>query len=549
MFFELFPFSLSEQIALFFLTLSFLMHVGLGFVVWRYALPSIAKRFFLLLVFVETFQIAINFLSTLRWINDEIFLWGGRVAMVSAITFVYLLFLFVYTFLQKKPKLKLRRGRIYLLHFFAIVLIGVSMTPFLFSGVRHFDYGRVPQFSLGVIPHAVFTIGLTVATFFLIFWRYFHAGESDKRKWRYIVIGLVLTFSLLFSLIYLSLIVFHDLRFAPYSGILTLPFVIFASYAILKHHCLDIRIFGTELFAFLIIGISMVQLAFARTVTELLFSAILLILLVLFAILLIRSMTREIKHRADEIALEELQKLDAAKSEFITIASHQLRTPLSGLKGYISMAQEESYGKLPAAMQRILGNMMQATERLISLADSFLNVSRMQSGKIELNRQETDVKTFLDALVHEMRPAAEKRGLNLMWKMPSENLPHVSIDQEKIRTVLTGVLDNAIRYTEKGGVAIQIKEQKTHLRQGYGGQSRGVLISVADTGKGLTPEERKDVFTSFKRGKTAQALWTEGVGLSLYIAKQLVEAHNGRIWAESPGPGQGTTFFVELPIA
>ena len=227
------------------------------------------------------------------------------------------------------------------------------------------------------------------------------------------------------------------------------------------------------------------------------------------------------------------------KSDFITIASHQLRTPLSGLKGYISMAQEGSYGKPPAKMQKTLGNMAQATERLISLADSFLNVSRMRSGKIELNRQEADMKIFVSAIVEEMRPAAEKKRLNLMWKMPTENLPHVSIDQDKIRTVLMGVLDNAIRYTEKGTITVRLEAQK----------SRGVMISVADTGKGLTPEGRKDVFTSFKRGKTAQALWTEGVGLSLYIAKQLVEAHNGRIWAESPGPAKGSTFYINLPLA
>ncbi|MEK7510014.1 MAG: HAMP domain-containing sensor histidine kinase, partial [Patescibacteria group bacterium] len=126
--------------------------------------------------------------------------------------------------------------------------------------------------------------------------------------------------------------------------------------------------------------------------------------------------------------------------------------------------------------------------------------------------------------------------LLLFWKPPRESLPKISIDQEKIRTVLMGILDNAIRYTKKGNIVVTISAQP-----------KSVIISVKDTGKGLTKEEVNDVFTSFKRGKAAQALWTEGVGLSLYIAKQFVETHRGKIWAESPGPEQGSTFFIELP--
>ncbi len=116
-----------------------------------------------------------------------------------------------------------------------------------------------------------------------------------------------------------------------------------------------------------------------------------------------------------------------------------------------------------------------------------------------------------------------------------------------------GILDNAIRYTKQGSITISIKPpaftKVTAGKQDSKLKNRGLVISVADTGKGMTTEELQNAFTSFRRGKPAQALWTEGVGLSLYIAKQFVEAHGGRIWAESPGEGKGSTFFVELPNA
>ncbi|HEX9721882.1 MAG TPA: HAMP domain-containing sensor histidine kinase [Candidatus Paceibacterota bacterium] len=340
-----------------------------------------------------------------------------------------------------------------------------------------------------------------------------------------------------------------NLNVIRFNHLYVLPFLFSASYVLLRHHFLNVKVLATELFTILIIGISIVQLTFVRTATEFLFSTTLFILLVIFSFLLIRSMNREVRHRAREAAYEELQKLDAAKSEFITIASHQLRTPLSGLKGYVSMAQEGSYGQLPEEMLRVLGNMGQATERLISLADSFLNVSRMQAGSIELNRQETNMVPFLESIVEEMMLRVEKKKLKIKWNPPVENLPKISIDQEKIRTVLLGVLDNAIRYTKEGSITVCLKAKKNRPAHRSLGEGGGVVISVADTGKGLTQEELQDVFTSFKRGKTAQALWTEGVGLSLFTAKQFVEAHAGRIWAESKGTGQGSTFFVELPIA
>ncbi|MBI2098445.1 MAG: hypothetical protein HYT49_02170 [Candidatus Wildermuthbacteria bacterium] len=457
------------------------------------------------------------------------------------------LFLFLFVYILWKHKISK--------HFLVCLLVtttlvaGFALSPFVFSHLEFNSANELaPKAAFGIIVFALFTGFCVFGASYVLIKQYLSSRGLEKTHWGYLAIGMTLTYSLVmfFDVLYYNTT--GNLNVIRLNHLYVLPFLLSASYVLLRHHFLHIKVLAAELFAFLIIGVSIVQLTFVRTVTELLFSATLFILLVIFSMLLIRSMNKEVQHRAQEAAYEELQKLDEAKSEFITIASHQLRTPLSGLKGYISMAQEGSYGKPPAKMQKTLGNMAQATERLISLADSFLNVSRMRSGKIELNRQETDMKTFVGAIVEEMRPAAEKKGLNLMWKMPTENLPHVSIDQDKIRTVLSGVLDNAIRYTEKGSITIQIKEQKTRLRLGEGGQSREVLISVADTGKGLTKEEIKDIFTSFKRGKTAQALWTEGVGLSLYIAKQLVEAHGDRIWAESKGPGRGSTFYINLPL-
>ncbi|MEK7542676.1 MAG: ATP-binding protein [Patescibacteria group bacterium] len=528
------------QIEITSLVIAVVANLGLGFLVWKYA-AGITSNIFVAFVVIQTFQIIINYISVRIWLGETFFIWGGRIAMFSAAFYALFFFLFVYTFLERKATF---RKRIFLpLFALAVSAAIIALTPLHFSDIKYTDDGMpVPEFGIGVLFFALYSSPLTIWALYLIIRRYYRADETEKVQWKYMGIGVFITTFLLFTLVFLNLVVFQNLTLIPYSYLFTFPFVFFASYAILKHHFLNIRIFATELFAFLIIGISVVQITFARNFTEFIFSLILFLLLIILSVLLIKSMHKEIRYRVEEAAYEDLRKLDEAKSEFITIASHQLRTPLSGLKGYISMAQEGSYGKLPAQMRQKLENMAQATERLISLADSFLNVSRMRSGEIELNRQETDLKILIDSVVQEIKPRAQEKGLTLTWRARPKALPQVAIDQEKIRTVLTGVLDNAVRYTKQGSIVVNLKEQREKSK------NKTILISVTDTGKGMTTEELQNAFTSFRRGKTAQALWTEGVGLSLYIAKQFVEAHGGKIWAKSPGKGKGSSFFIELPF-
>ncbi len=118
----------------------------------------------------------------------------------------------------------------------------------------------------------------------------------------------------------------------------------------------------------------------------------------------------------------------------------------------------------------------------------------------------------------------------------------INIDPEKIRQVILNLIDNAIRYTKKGGITIKLKVKKQKSKVD------SILIKISDTGEGMTKEEMEKIFQSFSRGSAGNRLWTEGAGLGLYIACQFVEMHKGRIWAESKGRGEGAQFYVELPV-
>jgi signal transduction histidine kinase len=268
----------------------------------------------------------------------------------------------------------------------------------------------------------------------------------------------------------------------------------------------------------------------ARSTLWRIINGIIFALFCVFGYLLIRGVFREIKRR------EEVEKISKAKTEFLSIASHQLRTPLSIIKGYLSMILEGSYGELPEKVKKPMENVFVSNERLIRLVNDILNVTKIETGEMEMNLEKTDLREIIKEVISELSLKAKEKNLYLEFEEPKE-FPKVLLDSEKIRQVILNLVDNAIRYTQEGGVTVKLQIANGRLQ-----------IVVSDTGEGLTKEEKEKLFERFSRGTAGTKFWTEGAGLGLYVARRFVEMHNGKIWAESEGKGKGSTFYVELPI-
>ena len=236
-------------------------------------------------------------------------------------------------------------------------------------------------------------------------------------------------------------------------------------------------------------------------------------------------------------AYEELKRVDEAKSEFISMASHQLRTPLASIKGYISMILDGDYGKIGEKAKSKLKNVFQSNERLIKIVNELLDISRIELGKIELDKTETQIENLVKSCYEEIRTEADKKKLKIVFKKPKILLSKLNIDKLKIRQAILNLIDNAIRYTKKGKIEISFQKKPN-----------SILISIKDTGEGLSKKEQKEIFEGFIRGSAGTTFFIEGVGLGLHVAKKYVQLHQGKIWAESPGKGKGSTFYVELPI-
>ncbi len=232
-----------------------------------------------------------------------------------------------------------------------------------------------------------------------------------------------------------------------------------------------------------------------------------------------------------------LKQLDVAKSEFISLASHQLRTPLTIIKGYISMILEGTWGKVESGQKEQLEKVYFSNERLIKLVEDLLTVSRIESGRLEFDLEMVSLENMIDGVIKEFSQIAKNKELYLKFIKPQKTLPKIKIDSLKIRQVVQNLIDNALHYTKKGGITINLKLKKDKI-----------IFSIKDTGIGVSNEEKVVLFEKFSRGKDVGKINTEGTGLGLYLSVKMIKAHQGRIWVESEGKNKGSTFYFELPM-
>jgi signal transduction histidine kinase len=333
---------------------------------------------------------------------------------------------------------------------------------------------------------------------------------------------------------------------APLGPAFLLPFLIATSVAILGYKIINVKVITAALFTFVLIIINLYEFVSVRTYFDLIIRLMIFIGIIAFGVFLIRSVLGEVKRREElaelnkrlQLAYEEVDRLSKAKSEFISIVSHQLRAPLTAIKGYVSLMIDGTYGKVDEKLLKPLKNVYISCERLIRLINDLLNISRVEAGKMEFNPQEERLEEIIESVVEELKVNAKKKNLYLEWKKPLVSLPLIYLDREKIRDVLINLIDNSIKYTKSGGVSVEL-----------GIFGNNVRIFVKDTGEGMDKNDLEKIFDIFSRGSTGKKIDTEGAGLGLYIVKKFVEMHKGKVWAESGGKGKGSTFIVELPIA
>lgn len=246
-------------------------------------------------------------------------------------------------------------------------------------------------------------------------------------------------------------------------------------------------------------------------------------------------------YRAIQNANEKLKQVDKLKDEFVSLASHELRTPMTVIKSYVWLLLEGKTGKLTEQQMKYLKISYDSTNRLIGMVNDMLNISRIESGRFTIDPKPMSIATLVQEVSSEMGSRAAELGIKLVVQEPENAIPNINADSDRIKQVLINLIGNSLKFTPKDGsitVSYYLKDSM-------------VFVSIKDTGIGIKPEDMEKLFKKFNMvgGSSLTKQAGQGSGLGLYLSKNLVELHKGKIWVESEGEGKGTVFTFTLPTS
>lgn len=530
------------------LLLFVLFWVG-GYVFWKDS-KSATNRAFLYMSLANAAWVTIVFLEDGPYSDwAKFFLLRADYATGLIFSFFIMLFCFRISDLSALQKSK----TVFLVGALTWILAGLAMaSPLVVETFTIDTIGNIiPTFGVleSVFMGAVLLVLLTGIG--SLGFEYRVMDDRGRARFAYLLVGIV--FAVVTSIV-CNIILLDRFKAVPdilllitRIGIFSSLFIpLFSGYSIIKHRLMNVQVLATETIAFFFLFANFTIIFFSQSAVELLVRIIAFGIILFLIIALIRYMDSEMQRKlelqviADRLALanQELKRLDNAKSEFISIASHQLRTPLTAIKGYTSLILEGNYGKIDSQLQDVVNKVYAANTRLIDLVENLLSISRLESGRMQYTFQPTQVEDIVTDLGNMFVVSAKKRGLDFSIVLPEQPLPKVDLDPAKMREVMSNLIDNAIKYTESGSVTVSLWQEGDKLR-----------YSVKDTGIGVTAEDKERLFSKFSRSKETERLYVGGTGLGLYVGKTFVEKHGGRIWVESAGRGRGSEFIFELPIS
>jgi signal transduction histidine kinase len=376
--------------------------------------------------------------------------------------------------------------------------------------------------------------------------RYFSAGQKERRKEiLFLSVGTML-FLIAFAWGNIIGSFTENWQLGDY-GLFGMPiFIGFLVYSIVKFRTFNIKLIAAQALVVALLAVVGSEFAFVQNSVNYWLVSISFALVAGGGFFLVRSVKREIEQRehieqlAKELqaANEKLKELDRLKSQFLSMASHDLRAPLTIIRNFVSLILEGAYGKLASAGQEGLQQVFDRATDMAKSVETYLDVSRIEQGRMKYDFIEIELLPMIQNAVKAFTAGAEAKGLKLTATYdPALEKVKAKIDVAKMNEILNNLLDNTIKYTPKGEINISVKKIGAIVR-----------FQTQDTGVGMTPTTLKNLFQLFSPGEDSKRINPASTGVGLYVTKAHVEAHKGKIWAESEGAGKGSRFIMELPL-
>lgn len=491
--------------------------------------------------FLMTASLAVWGIAYWQWLlateYDAALMWV-RVLAVGSV-FIPAFFLDWITVLLKKPREI--RNFVTIAYLLAIAVAVFANTEYIITGLTQKlffqfwpDAGALYTFYFWLLY-----VGVVLYSLHALYHAYAEERKPQRRgQLLYILWGAVLGFGGGFT----NFLLWYGIPIPPYGTFLVAAFPFLLGFSAVRHGLFNAKSIATEILVFFIGVILLIQFILSDTPVEYLLRGVFLALVIFLGVLLIRSVYREVEQRERmekmakelETANARLRELDQLKSEFVSLATHQIRGPISAIRGYASMLLEGDYGSVPEVWRKPVETILQSSASLAGIVQDFLDVSRIEQGRMKYEFTVFDISKLVQSVGEELAPNIEGKGLRL--KLEIEPRIMVYADSGKVRQVIENIIDNAQKYTLQGNIKIGVRKQDDKA-----------IISVSDSGVGIPKETLPHLFKKFSRASDASKANIKGTGLGLYVARQLVEAQGGTIRAASEGEGKGATFVVELP--
>jgi signal transduction histidine kinase len=382
------------------------------------------------------------------------------------------------------------------------------------------------------------------------------AKDKNKKVVTYFSVG-VICFLLSFSManIIASITKYWDIL---HYGLFGMPiFMGFLIYLIVEYRLFNIRVLAARILVISIIVLIASQFFFIQTLINQVLTLITLLLVMAFGWWLIKSVEKEYKQKEElKLANAELKKLDQAKSDFINIASHQLRTPITVIQGVASMLIDGDIDRLPKEeRQKFYESVWVKSRKLQTIINDILNATKIDNRVSEMDRvEEVNFCELLTKIVSDFELEAKERDIDLILDLPESPVSTIIGQKKYLEEAFVNLINNAIKYTPSSVMTSDVRKLRWNKARAKvlvtirEEEKEGkILIQVKDNGIGIPKESASSIFKKFSRANNAVEMYTDGSGLGLYIVKEIIEGHGGKIWFDSK-VNHGTTFSVELPL-
>jgi signal transduction histidine kinase len=315
-----------------------------------------------------------------------------------------------------------------------------------------------------------------------------------------------------------------------------------------KFRAFNVGLLTSQILVFVLTVLVASQFTYSSTTTAFTLKAVTLVLTLAVGLVLIRSIKNDVQQKNEikkllknlEKANARLKFFDKQKSEFVSIASHQLRSPLTAIRGYASLLLEGSFGTIPQKSVEPLSRIDESAKLMALAIEDYLNVSRIEAGNMKYHLADFNLPTEVEHITDDVRANAIKKGLVLYYKKSLHNQGVIHADKGKTVQIIHNLIDNAVKYTVKGTITVLVRDDI---------KKKKIFVDVIDTGIGMDDKTQDNIFQKFGRADNANSVNISGTGLGLFVAHKMAEAMGGDITAHSKGDDQGSRFTLELPLA